>query len=71
MLCPRAAASTKGPYRKLLHGYGTFLVIHDIGSNTISSKRRLVECDNWSTRRLVGYDSWSKFRRILDKMHLY
>ena len=30
--------------------------IHDIWSKTISSKRRLVECDIWSIRRFADYD---------------
>ena len=30
--------------------------IHDIWSKTISSKRRLVECDIWSLRRFADYD---------------
>ena len=33
--------------------------IHDIWSKTISSKRRLVECDIWSIRRFADYDVWS------------
>ena len=33
--------------------------IHDIWSKTISSKRRLVECDIWSIRRFAHYDVWS------------
>ena len=32
------------------------LGIHDIWSKTISSKRRLVECDIWSIRRFADYD---------------
>ena len=30
--------------------------IHDIWSKTISSKRRLVDCDIWSIRRFANYD---------------
>ena len=33
--------------------------IHDIWSKTISSKRRLVECDIWSIRHYADYDVWS------------
>ena len=33
--------------------------IHDIWSKTISSKRRLVECDIWSIRHFTDYDVWS------------
>ena len=53
--------------------YVYFLGIHDIWPKTISSKRRLVECDIWSIRRFVDYDVWStttigrKIRRITSK----
>ena len=35
------------------------ICVYDIWSKTISSKRRLVECDIWSIRRFADYDIWS------------